>query len=169
MNSSDTRRRWTGIGPAESCEEGVGESDHDATGIGIGAGTSDEAFETCIYGTQPPIVATWGILSRLPATFRRRGPRVGTAAPTDFPDPTAHPPPTASVDPQTADRLLSGIEAIDWSALEHAYGPATTTRFLGPGSRHEEARPEFRSDLKLRSGTAYRIRTGDLRLERAVS
>lgn len=68
-----------------------------------------------------------GILSRLAAIFRRRGTRGGTAAPTDFPNPTAHPPPTDSVDPQTSNRLLSGIEAIDWSALEHAYGPATTT------------------------------------------
>jgi len=33
-----------GHGLAEACEAGVSESDHDATGIGIGAGPLDEAF-----------------------------------------------------------------------------------------------------------------------------
>jgi hypothetical protein len=68
-----------------------------------------------------------GILARPAAMLPRPSHGVDAAAPTDFPDPTAHPPPTDSVDAQTADRLLSGIEAIDWSALEHAYGSATTT------------------------------------------
>ena len=39
----------------------------------------------------------------------------------------------------------------------------------GPSTANEEARSERGSGRNWRSGTAYRIRTGDLRLERAVS
>jgi hypothetical protein len=66
------------------------------------------------------------ILSRLAALFARES-KLKATAPNGFPDPTAHPPPTNTVDAKVADRLLSGIDSIDWSALEHAYGPATTT------------------------------------------
>jgi hypothetical protein len=45
----------------------------------------------------------------------------------DDEDPTAIPPELASVDAWVADRLLAGIDDIDWSSLRHAYGPATTT------------------------------------------
>jgi hypothetical protein len=45
----------------------------------------------------------------------------------DYPNPTAVPPARASVDAALADRLLAGIDDIDWGSLEHAYGAATTT------------------------------------------
>src|SRR5262245_17928238 len=37
------------------------------------------------------------------------------------------PPPLSPADRQIADRVLSGIDDIDWSGLQHAYGAATTT------------------------------------------
>lgn len=64
------------------------------------------------------------LLSRLRAAL---WPKSRKAPSHSFPDPTGIPPSQESVDRALADRLLAGIDDIDWASLEHAYGPATTT------------------------------------------
>lgn len=61
------------------------------------------------------------LLSRLRAALSR------TPKTASWPNPTAVPPAQVSVDAALAGRLLNGIDEIGWDALEHAYGPATTT------------------------------------------
>lgn len=64
------------------------------------------------------------VLSRLRAAL---GGKPTATSWVDYPNPTAVPPPQASVNAALADHLLAGIDVVDWGSLEHAYGPATTT------------------------------------------
>jgi hypothetical protein len=64
-----------------------------------------------------------------------------------------------SVDQAVADRVFAGIDTIDWSALGHAYGPATTTptylrALLADGQARDEAVEHLWSAVT-HQGTVY--------------